>query len=78
MTEAGTDDWNVEVILDNLESPWSVTFGENTTYITSREGYMRGGKWRTEQVDVETSDPVLQTGEGGLRDVKMHEDASMY
>jgi hypothetical protein len=32
----------------------------------------------TEQVDVETSDPVLQTGEGRLRDVKMHEDASMY
>ncbi|TVP83919.1 MAG: quinoprotein glucose dehydrogenase [Alkalicoccus sp.] len=79
MTEAGTEDWNVEVILDNLESPWAVTFDENTTYITSREGYMiEAENGETEQVDVETSDPVLQTGEGGLLGFELYEEQKAF
>ncbi len=79
MTEADTEDWNVEVILDNLESPWAVTFGENTTYITSREGYMiEAENGETEQVDVETSEPVLQAGEGGLLGFELYDEQEAF
>lgn len=81
LTEVSPEDWNVETVAENLPSPWEVKFSDedDTIYMTSRDGYMLellDGD--AEQVDVITSDGIVQEGEGGLLGFELYEEGDAF
>ncbi|MCA0985335.1 PQQ-dependent sugar dehydrogenase [Halobacillus yeomjeoni] len=62
-------------VVEELQSPWDIEYSESTFYITEREGSIVS--WDGEnklRMNVDTSKPVLQQGEGGLLGMKLHPD----
>ncbi|MFC4737686.1 PQQ-dependent sugar dehydrogenase [Bacillus daqingensis] len=64
----GTEDWNVEIVADNLDSPWSIAvYDEENFMLTSREGALLDiSDGSVTEVELDTSDAIVQEGEGGL------------
>lgn len=75
VSEAQTEDWDVEVLAENLDVPWSLNIHEDTYYMTNRGGdviEVNGGD--TERLSLNTSDEVANEGEGGLLGFVLTED----
>ncbi|QKS73296.1 sorbosone dehydrogenase family protein [Paenalkalicoccus suaedae] len=68
------DEWNVEVVASNLASPWSITIEDEVIYMTSRNGsIMKLQDNEIMEQNIDTSDSIVQAGEGGLLGFTMHE-----
>ncbi|SES33941.1 PQQ-dependent sugar dehydrogenase [Salipaludibacillus aurantiacus] len=75
MNDVTTEDWDVEVLAENLEIPWSLNIHEETVYMTDRHGrILEIENGETEQTDLQTSSPVAHEGEGGLLGFKLADD----
>lgn len=75
VSEAQTGDWDVEVVAENLDVPWSLNIHEDTYYMTNRGGdviEVSGGE--TERLSLNTSDEVANEGESGLLGFVLAED----
>ncbi len=67
LREAGTDDWEVETLAEDLEVPWAMEIHEGTIYMTDREGHIL--EWKDgliEEFELQTSSEIASEGEGGL------------
>ncbi|MDZ5783391.1 PQQ-dependent sugar dehydrogenase [Marinococcus luteus] len=75
VSEAQTEDWDVEVVAENLEVPWSLNIHEDTYYMTNRGGeVIEVNGEETERLLLNTSDEVANEGEGGLLGFVLAED----
>ncbi|MFC0470717.1 PQQ-dependent sugar dehydrogenase [Halalkalibacter kiskunsagensis] len=72
-----TEDWEVEVISDDLNYPWDIKITDNTIVMTEIEGtiaIIQDGQ--LERYAVQTSDPVVHDGGSGLLGIELAEDFS--
>jgi glucose/arabinose dehydrogenase len=70
-----TEDWSVEVVSDDLSYPWDIERAGDLLVMTEAAGriVMIGNGW-SRRYAVETSDPVVHDGGGGLLGMALSED----
>ncbi|WP_079474156.1 PQQ-dependent sugar dehydrogenase [Marinococcus halophilus] len=75
VSEASTEDWNVEVLAENLDVPWSLNIHEDTYYMTNRGGdVIEVTGEEKERLPLAASDEIVNEGEGGLLGFVLAED----
>ncbi|WP_257820103.1 PQQ-dependent sugar dehydrogenase [Salipaludibacillus agaradhaerens] len=75
LKEVTPDEWQVEVLAENLNIPWALNVHEDVIFMTDREGHIieiENGE--TTQSELQTSTPVAHIGEGGLLGFVLAED----
>ncbi|MCR6111820.1 PQQ-dependent sugar dehydrogenase [Bacillus sp. A301a_S52] len=76
LREVSPDEWEVEVLAENLDIPWSLNVHEDVIFMTDREGHIieiEDGE-TTQIIELQTSTPVAHRGEGGLLGFVLAED----
>ena len=75
IAEMTTGDWTVETVADSLEVPWSLQKAEGIYYLTDRDGHiLEVEDGDVARYELETSDPVVHEGEGGLLGFLLKDD----
>jgi glucose/arabinose dehydrogenase len=70
-----SEDWQTEVLAENLQVPWDINFYEDTIFLTEREGTITAVEdGSSDRQEINTSDPIVQEGEGGLLGMAVSED----
>ncbi|SDO11158.1 PQQ-dependent sugar dehydrogenase [Alkalicoccus daliensis] len=82
LTNTNIEDWNVETLADQLSTPWTITLSEDAEviHLTSREGHIleiTEGE-EPEQIEMRTSDPIVEAGEGGLLGFELLEEEEAF
>ncbi|WP_082232516.1 PQQ-dependent sugar dehydrogenase [Halobacillus massiliensis] len=69
------DSGEFSIAAENLESPWDIEADGNQFFISEREGTIaRVEDGQVVREPVETKEPIVQIGEGGLLGLKLHPD----
>ncbi|WP_078594862.1 PQQ-dependent sugar dehydrogenase [Evansella clarkii] len=70
-----SEDWQTEVLAENLQVPWDINFYEDTIFLTEREGTITAVEdGSSDRQEINTSDPIVHEGEGGLLGMAVSED----
>ncbi|UTR11497.1 PQQ-dependent sugar dehydrogenase [Evansella sp. LMS18] len=74
-TNLSSEDWQTEVLAENLHVPWDINFFEDTIFLTEREGTITAVEdGSSDRQEINTSDPIIHEGEGGLLGMAVSED----
>ncbi|WP_416151588.1 PQQ-dependent sugar dehydrogenase [Salipaludibacillus sp. HK11] len=77
LSEMSTDNWEVETLAENLEIPWSINIHDGTVYMTDRHGHiLEIADGEVERNEIDTSNSIEHTGEGGLLGFILADDFS--